>query len=250
MSCSHCGSEKKIVGRGLCRPCYARLRTKGTLAKKNISRSGPCRIDGCEFPVFAKGFCARHYAQDRHPLYSTWTSLRSRYGADVCQEWQTFARFLADVGERPSPRHQFRRSDEGKPFSAENFRWLPPVPGGKRDTYSKQERSDYSRQWMLNKRYGLTVQDYAAMVAAQSGKCAICCEEEKFDNSRSGKKQDLSVDHCHRTNKVRGLLCVGCNRMIGYAKDNKDTLKSAIAYLERYEKEPEPWAHPPTSPSA
>lgn len=43
---------------------------------------------------------------------------------------------------------------------------------------------------------------------------------------------DKHVDHCHNTEKVRGYLCRPCNLMLGYARDNKDTLTKAIQYLD------------------
>lgn len=74
----------------------------------------------------------------------------------------------------------------------------------------------------LKRNYQLTPEQYNAMLAAQEGKCAICGEYRK-----------LAVDHCHTTEKVRGLLCNACNSLLGFANDNPDTLRSALAYLER-----------------
>ena len=60
----------------------------------------------------------------------------------------------------------------------------------------------------------------------QNGCCAICNRHEsEFETA-------LAVDHCHLTNKVRGLLCKDCNFFLGKAKDNIDILKSGIKYLE------------------
>jgi len=67
----------------------------------------------------------------------------------------------------------------------------------------------------------------------QHGRCAICRKTESFINAKTGKKQKLSVDHDHGTGMVRGLLCVCCNRMLGYAKDDHMTLQRAIDYLKR-----------------
>jgi hypothetical protein len=84
----------------------------------------------------------------------------------------------------------------------------------------------------LKRSYGITIQDYATMFKEQNGVCKICGED-----GESCKKGDakiaLVVDHCHNSKKVKGLLCVNCNLMLGYAKDSTKRLESAKDYLER-----------------
>jgi len=63
----------------------------------------------------------------------------------------------------------------------------------------------------------------------QNHKCAICNNIELRANTQIA----LSVDHCHNTFKVRGLLCGNCNRAIGLFKDNVDLLQNAINYLNQ-----------------
>jgi len=57
----------------------------------------------------------------------------------------------------------------------------------------------------------------------RSGECEIC-----------NSTVDTVVDHCHTTGKVRGMLCSGCNSILGYAKDNTDTLQKAVEYFNKY----------------
>ena len=84
------------------------------------------------------------------------------------------------------------------------------------------------------KRYGLTLSDYEAMLAAQGGKCAICQGVPNERRTVSGRVYvQLDVDHCHATNKVRGLLCYNCNAILGQARDNVDILRAAIRYIDR-----------------
>ena len=76
------------------------------------------------------------------------------------------------------------------------------------------------------KNYGLSRAMLADMYEKQRSGCAICgVAEDKFPCR-------LSIDHCHKTNKVRGLLCHNCNHLLGNAKDNIDILHKAIQYLK------------------
>lgn len=76
------------------------------------------------------------------------------------------------------------------------------------------------------KKHGMTVEDYNQMFVEQQGLCKIC------GSSQSMFKKLLHIDHCHKTKKVRGLLCPLCNHLLGNAKDEIGILKSAIKYLE------------------
>lgn len=78
----------------------------------------------------------------------------------------------------------------------------------------------------LKTRYGITLDDYLKMQRKQKGLCAICYKTPK----QNGK--NLSVDHCHKTGRVRGLLCVDCNTSLGRMKDSPKLLRKAAKYLE------------------
>ena len=75
-------------------------------------------------------------------------------------------------------------------------------------------------------RYGVTPEQYAEMHQQQGGLCAIC--------RRPPGKRSLAIDHCHASGKVRALLCVHCNAILGHARDEAETLLSAVAYLETH----------------
>lgn len=84
------------------------------------------------------------------------------------------------------------------------------------------ERSKYrARNNHLSSKYGLTIDSFAAMLKGQDGKCAIC----RTDTG------DWVVDHDHKTNDVRGILCRQCNIGLGSFKDSTDVLVNAAKYL-------------------
>ena len=85
----------------------------------------------------------------------------------------------------------------------------------------------YSEKRKLGQ-YGLTSDDYNRMFEEQGGCCEICGRhQDEFDRR-------LAVDHDCETEKVRGLLCAGCNAGIGMLRHNKESLQNAIAYLDKY----------------
>ena len=71
-------------------------------------------------------------------------------------------------------------------------------------------------------RYGITLEQYNQMLTQQNNLCKIC-------NKPQVGKRPLAVDHCHETNKVRGLLCYNCNRGMHYI-DNAEFLTKALKY--------------------
>lgn len=81
---------------------------------------------------------------------------------------------------------------------------------------------------MLQRDYGVSVAEYDTMREKQGHKCAICGTHE------SDLKRALSVDHCHTTGVVRGLLCDSCNLGIGKLRDSAAMLRAAASYLDQY----------------
>lgn len=231
MLCSICGQEKKNKARGVCNACYMRKRTKGTYDRTYGIRIGLCTVDGCNEQAFAKNLCALHYARQMHPLIGMWRTFK-RVNEDYPPKWERFDGFLADVGEKNTPKDKLDRYDQSLPHSKENTYWRTPDENKRKDSYTPEERSDYVRNWTLQRKFGISTERYEEIKKSQDGKCAVCKCEESFINKRSGVLQELSVDHCHNMMSVRGLLCVRCNRMLGYARDNLDILQSAMEYLK------------------
>jgi len=84
------------------------------------------------------------------------------------------------------------------------------------------------------RRYGTDEKWYFAKLAEQNNVCAICGgEETKKGTSLDGKVRRLSVDHCHATGALRGLLCVTCNTRVATLEAH-DWLPKAMDYLKKY----------------
>lgn len=84
----------------------------------------------------------------------------------------------------------------------------------------------------LAKKFGINYDQYAQMLKDHNEVCAVCGNKDRNDRA-------LAVDHCHATNKVRGLLCTDCNTALGLLKDSKELLNSALIYLDREYNVPE-----------
>lgn len=98
---------------------------------------------------------------------------------------------------------------------------------------SDEHKATYQTQWQRARKYGMAPNEFEFYWTAQMGKCFICNEQMKMPRLGRGQLLDaVAVDHDHKTNKVRGLLCGACNRGLGMFKDDVERLKSAIKYLE------------------
>lgn len=82
------------------------------------------------------------------------------------------------------------------------------------------------RDYNLRSHYGVTLEEYDAMVVNQKGLCALC--------RKPPVKGSLHLDHDHETKKIRALLCTKCNTGIGLFNEDSDLLRRAIEYIEHH----------------
>lgn len=224
----------------------------------NFPTQPKCSVISCKAPQCAKQLCEKHYKRlkrhgttsdevgkkiineeniSKHPLYNTWRSItRLNKGLLICDEWKKFENFIKDAGEKPQDAYALKRIDTLKKYAKDNVRWALK----NRDLTSRQSNAhnqktyrthnpEYFKNKELQKKYGITLEDYTQMLTTQNKVCAICKKEET--NKNKGITFALSVDHCHETNEIRGLLCSACNTAIGLLKHDEKLLKSAINYL-------------------
>ena len=86
----------------------------------------------------------------------------------------------------------------------------------------KARRQNYH----LKNTYGITMEDYDKLFQKQKGRCVICKKHQLELKNR------LVVDHDHETGVIRGLLCYGCNSILGLSGDSRKVLENALLYLE------------------
>lgn len=101
----------------------------------------------------------------------------------------------------------------------------------KNPTYWRDwNRQTHERRLPFLGAYGISPEEYHAMIEEHGNKCAICAAEAGGWKANGGR---LVVDHDHKTGLVRGLLCPSCNRGLGQFEDNPERLIHAAQYIER-----------------
>lgn len=102
--------------------------------------------------------------------------------------------------------------------------------------YRERERK-HAREWTrknprkrkaqrLREKYNMELAEFQRMLEAQGGKCAICGYQD-----RTNRNFFPLVDHCHKTEVVRGILCMNCNQGLGKFGDDPELLTKAVEYL-------------------
>jgi hypothetical protein len=94
----------------------------------------------------------------------------------------------------------------------------------RKDPEGRKKTKEASRRNVLRKT-GATPALYAELFLKQGGKCLICQGPQQAN-------RNLCVDHCHKTGKIRGLLCTKCNSAIGKLGDDPAMLLRALHYLD------------------
>jgi hypothetical protein len=125
-------------------------------------------------------------------------------------------------------RQQYLKHYEKEKLSSRKYREENKEKILKRQKEDHKKYPHKRKNSMLKYQYGITIDDYNKMFEKQKGKCDIC-ERHQNDLTRT-----LCVDHDHKTNKVRALLCVTCNTDVSVV-ENK--LEEMLKYLNKYRKD-------------
>lgn len=242
--------------------------TKGykTGGRKKII--GNCKVEGCARPLDSKGWCTYHYqrwykhgttdlinrGKSKHPNNQAWWDRQ-----DVLPiEWKTnFWQFVKDVGDRPSEDHYLYKIDRNKPYAKDNFKWVKHIRRQPEET----DKEWNARRWKQRKTLRPAMNEFgpnfrvflkAGIVKSleefselfhkkmknQKELCAICNNSESAVHQKTKTVRRLALDHCHKTLKIRDLLCQNCNQALGLWEESVEFLKSTIAYLEKHFKNP------------
>jgi Recombination endonuclease VII len=186
-------------------------------------------------PAFARGFIRgavglRYFMGARH--VSSLEQLRKRYAEDEKYRQKKIAYACSyQKAHKKEIREQRRRKREADPAYRQKLLAAAQAyyEAHKEELSERRRRKRQTDPEHRDKRlryiYGISLEEYAAMLAHQGGVCAIC-------KKKPDKGKPLCVDHCHVTGMVRGLLCQKCNSVLAFGNDDPDILRAAIAYLQ------------------
>lgn len=157
----------------------------------------------------------------------------------ICKETKPHAEFYRDKGMRDGYRSDCKVCNRAA--SAKRYRENPEPAIERAKKWMEENRERYNermreyresgkksvsdRKSYLKRKYGLTLEQYDAMLTAQNNVCAICERPPKPDYV-------LHVDHDHETGVIRGLLHFTCNNLLGDAEDDAFVLRAAAEYVE------------------
>lgn len=87
-----------------------------------------------------------------------------------------------------------------------------------------------ARNRHLLDKYDLSLDQYNELLKSQNNMCAICSRLKPNQTTNN-----LHVDHCHKTGKIRGLLCDKCNRGLGFFSEDISLFQKAIEYVKKHQ---------------
>ncbi len=102
--------------------------------------------------------------------------------------------------------------------------------------WREAQTSERLKDLYLRRTYKISYEKFCDMLENQKHICKICSRllDTSLGNA-TPKANTAVVDHCHTTDKIRGILCNECNRGLGYFKDNIMSLENAVRYLTETE---------------
>lgn len=140
-----------------------------------------------------------------------------------CHEVRRVEDFRPEPRNRDGLRSQCKQCDR-------YFAWGWQKRTGQYERWRRENPEAYrrlQRRSALRRKYGMEIEDYDALLAAQGGRCAIC----RSTDPKSNRGTCFVVDHDHDTGAVRGLLCMICNTGIGGLQDDPRIVAAALQYL-------------------
>jgi hypothetical protein len=185
----------------------------GLLIRHQCGLGEPIKLHG---PVGGK-LCTR--CKTIKPLSDFSDQKRGRYGRSPWCKKCVIAKRLSRACTISLKEKRCSRCKQVKPI--DSFQVSRSAPHG------RQSQCIECQRWTkIQSKYGLTKQQFEAILISQNGVCDIC----KIPTADS-----LLVDHCHSTGKVRGLLCNRCNSALGYVRDNTEIIGRLSDYIKKHQ---------------
>jgi hypothetical protein len=162
-------------------------------------------------------------------------SIRSQHPYEVARRAKRKGISVEELLKLEAENYNLIQSDKFLCTSCNTWKHVSERPKGGwycKPCYASRTKHSYDsekqRVYLLKKKYGITPEKYNEMLIEQDHKCYICSKhEDELDRA-------LAVDHCHKTGKVRGLLCGNCNRFLGQIDDSVEIAERLLDYLNKH----------------
>ncbi len=182
-------------------------------------RVSPCPMSGC-------------WIWTGYVLVSSDGTRRGQLRIDGRLEYAHRLVYQTLIGPNPRGRNLFRKCGMGECCNPDHIAPGSSISKPKKSAqlarlYGGTDLKRRRKSAMLKHQYGITIDQYDLILAAQDGKCAICCSVFGAD------EKSPRVDHDHKTGVVRGLLCLRCNTGLGSFRDSAAYLEAASAYIAK-----------------
>ena len=194
-----------------------------------VIKSRKCVVCGKDYtPVRVwQKYCSHGCSQDVNQI---------RQKKYVKEHYQKNREKYREAGKRWIEKNRATRN-----YIVKALRWMAEGKVSRRKRKSASYWKEYRKQWLeknkekvyrrqrsneLKKSFGITIEQYDEMFKSQNGCCAIC------KTHRSALPISLAVDHCHISNKIRGLLCRRCNQGVGLFNDDHELMFCAAQYIQ------------------
>lgn len=165
-----------------------------------------CLEEGCETTQASRGLCNKHYMSHRY------AGTLDQFGGEIIRH------LLTDV-DPVSKTGTCSVCGEGQKIIRRGKYWRCVVK-------TQRGKMTYDGGKIISRKE--IEETFAKLNSEQQGLCAKC-------GRTCDTYSTLSIDHCHTTGKIRGLLCNKCNTGIGLLGDNIEGLQAALNYLIKSE---------------
>lgn len=173
---------------------------------------GACGVDGCEAPAFSRKLCRSHYQAESDIRERTLERDRERH-----HRRKHDPEYKANMKKR---KKRYEATDRGRAAKSEQHR-----------RWRERGGAEWSQNYNLEYRYGITRGQWDEMFAAQGERCAICGSDEPNGRWCTDHDHACCPDGPSCGNCIRGILCLKCNSGLGHFDDDPERLRAAIAYL-------------------
>lgn len=164
-----------------------------------------------EKPTHGHGLCQRCYDQQKPKDIEKTKEINARYrerNRDKLNAGQRVKRWV-------NPEERRRKQRE---YYYKNREWI-----SKKNKEYRQRNPEVVKNNKLKKTFGITLEEYTKILTEQGGVCAVC--------KKSPQTKYLAVDHCHKSERIRGLLCAQCNTALGLLQDSLEIIQRLAEYV-------------------